>query len=418
MGQGLGCNGRQKRIIIYMITVNEAVDLIQSTVKDYGIEQIPLSKAIGRVLRENLYADRPFPPFNRVAMDGIALQHQAFANGQKNFVIEGIAPAGAPQITLQDDNKCLEVMTGAVLPLNTDTVIRYEDLTIENDNVSVNIDEVIFKKNVHQKGKDRQEGELLVQTGKRISPAEINVAATIGKTHLSVSKHPKVIIISTGDELVDTSETPLPHQIRKSNVYLLQSMFANVGIDAVTAHLNDDYEVIRSTMQTILQDYDLVIMSGGVSMGKFDFLPKALQELNVKQLFHKVKQRPGKPLWFGVSSEETVIFALPGNPVSSFACALKYVFPWLRTSLQIKEQKPLKAQLKHDFSFKPDLTYFLQVKVNIDQSGTLLAEPVTGNGSGDLANLADANGFLELPTGKTNYLKGEVFHYMKFRDNC
>lgn len=398
-----------------MISVTEATNFIQSTARDYGTESVPLSVSIGRVLRENLYADRPFPPFNRVTMDGIAIQYAAFANGQRTFHVEGIAAAGAPQMKLQDGKNCLEVMTGAILPENTDTVIRYEDTVFFEGKMTIQVDELKFEKNVHKLGSDRQREDLLIEAGRVISPAEIGVAATVGKTYLEVSKYPKTVIISTGDELVEVSEKPLPYQIRKSNVHLLQSMFTHIGMPAEIMHLKDDYEKVMTGLQSVLREYDLIILSGGVSAGKFDYLPKALNELKVNEFFHKVKQRPGKPLWFGQSPEGAVIFALPGNPVSSFSCAQKYIFPWLQKSLSLPLSTPIYAALSQDYAFKPDLTYFLQVKISHSERGQIIATPFTGNGSGDLANLTHADGFLELPSGKEMFKKGEVFSFVSYR---
>jgi len=398
-----------------MISVQEATNLIQSTTRDYGTESVPLSTSIGRVLRENLYADRPFPPFNRVTMDGIAIQHEAFIKGQRTFKVEGIAAAGAAQMTLQNCTSCLEVMTGAILPANTDTVIRYEDTVFSEGKMTIQVEELKFEKNVHKLGSDRQKKDLLIEAGRIISPAEIGVAATVGKTHLQVSKFPKTIIISTGDELVEVHEKPLPYQIRKSNVHLLQSLFTRIGMPAEVMHLKDDYDTVMTGLWSVLREYDLIILSGGVSAGKFDYLPKALNELNVKEFFHKVKQRPGKPLWFGQSPEGVVIFALPGNPVSSFSCAQKYVLPWLEKSLSLPQKANVYAALSDDYTFKPDLTYFLQVKISYSEKGQVIATPFTGNGSGDLANLTNADGFLQLPRGKVVFKKGEVFPFVSYR---
>lgn len=398
-----------------MLTINQAQRIITTLTRDYGTQQIPLPAAVGRILRENLYADRPLPPFHRVTMDGIALQHAAFAAGRRSFLIENTAAAGAPRMTLQDGENCLEVMTGAVLPAGADTVIRYEDLEINDGRARLLIEELKPGKNVHRAGSDRSRGDLLVSGGRVITPVEVGVAATVGKTTLTVSKNPRTLIISTGDELVEVGATPLPHQIRRSNVFTLQSLFTELNVPAEVLHLPDNYDLILQRMRDILQQYDLLVLSGGVSMGKFDFLPKVFAALGVKEHFHKVKQRPGKPLWFGESPTGTVIFALPGNPVSSFSCARKFVVPWLLRNLGLPPAPPRYAVLAEDFSFKPALTYFLQVKISYTATGQLLATPTVGNGSGDLANLPDADGFLELPVDREFFAAGSVFEYLPYR---
>lgn len=398
-----------------MITVEEAQNIIATTIQDFGIEEVPISDAVGRVLREDLFTDRDLPPYNRVTMDGIAIQFQSFDKGNRNFKIEGIAPAGAPQMTLQNGDNCLEVMTGSILPNNTDTVIRYEDLDIKDGIVNVLLENLKNKQNVHRKGEDRLQNSKVVSSGKIISPAEIGVAATVGKSTLKVTQLPKAIIISTGDELVEIDAKPLAHQIRKSNVHRLKATLKQHGILADTAHLNDNMDEILKELKVILEKYEVIIMSGGVSKGKFDFLPEAFNSLGVEKLFHKVKQRPGKPFWFGKAPSGATVFALPGNPVSSFMCTQIHFVPWLKRCLQLPEPIYPTAILQRDTTFKPDLVYYLQVKISYNEKGQILAMPVDGNGSGDLANLVDADAFLRIPRGKDLFEKGECFPIIFYR---
>lgn len=398
-----------------MITVNEALSIINTHQKDFGTEQIPLTNAIGRVLKEALFTDRELPPYDRVTMDGIAIQYAHFANGQRVFPIVGIAPAGAAQLTLEKEGHCLEVMTGSIMPKNVDTVIRYEDVVIENDVATIQVATLRKGQNIHWQGSDRQKDSLVVPYGTVISPAEVGVAATVGKTHLKVARLPKSIIISTGDELVEIEETPLPYQIRKSNVHRLRATLAKYKITADRHHLADDMELIKKDLAEIINQYEVVILSGGVSKGKFDFLPEALAALGVKKLFHKIKQRPGKPFWFGKAPNGTLVFALPGNPVSSFLCTQRYFVTWLTTSLGLPQVTYPHGILTRDTIFKPDLTYFLQVKVDYNENGQILATPVDGNGSGDLANLVDADAFLQLPQGKNLFEKGAAYPLLFYR---
>lgn len=397
-----------------MTTIEQATDIILSNTFSFGEESVPLSLATGRVLRENLIADRDFPPFNRVSMDGIAIQFEYFANGKRAFEIEGLQAAGAPQMTLEDAGNCLEVMTGAVLPQGTDTVIRYEDVDIKAGVAAIQVEDVVAKQNIHQRGTDRAAGSLIVGRGGLISPAEIGVAATVGRQLLAVSKKPRVAIISTGDELVDVGEQPLPHQIRKSNVHNLAAAVSEWGILANLFHLPDEKNAIREILTEVLKNHDAVLLSGGVSAGKLDFVPDVLEELNVEKLFHKVSQRPGKPFWFG-RNDSTVVFAFPGNPVSSFMCLNRFFKPWLMGSYGLLPFAERHAILSKDFYFKPDLTYFLQVKINYGKDGRLIAVPIEGKGSGDLANLVDADAFLELPRGRSQFKKGEVFPVFFYR---
>ncbi|MDW3648502.1 MAG: molybdopterin molybdotransferase MoeA [Bacteroidia bacterium] len=398
-----------------MIAVEEALRLISENTFDFGTEEVHLDNSLGRILREDFYADRDFPPYNRVTMDGIAIAHASFASGQRNFNIEGVAAAGSPQQRLSDPTNCLEVMTGAILPAGCDTVIRYEDLAEGDGQVRIQLDSMIHGQNVHNKGEDRAQGSVIVKKGKKISSAEIGVGATIGKVQVKVSSLPKTLIISTGDELVEIQESPLPHQIRRSNIHRLKSTLRNYGIEADSHHFDDDFEEIKNKLQRMIEEYDVILLSGGVSKGKFDYLPEALEAVGVQKLYHKIQQRPGKPMWFGRAPKDTFVFALPGNPVSSFLCMHRYFLTWLRESLQLQAADIPQAALAAPIHFKPNLTYFAQVKLSYTPEGKVLAHPVEGNGSGDLANLVDADAFIQLPQGKDVYEAGEVYALLFYR---
>ncbi|MEM7102400.1 MAG: molybdopterin molybdotransferase MoeA [Bacteroidota bacterium] len=397
-----------------MITVKEATEIVLSHSYPFQEKLVPLEAAVGNILKENLYADQDFPPFTRVTMDGIAIKYSAFYEGQRSFPVEGVQAAGSAQLTLNKAENCFEVMTGAILPGNTDSVIRYEDVVISDGIATIQVNDIKEGQNAHDKGKDRKEGDLLIKAGTLITPAEIGVAATIGKTHLKVCSLPKTAVISTGDELVEVNEKPLPHQIRKSNVYTILSLLQQHHVPAVTFHVDDDEAEIFNVLSKAFNNFDVIILSGGVSKGKFDYIPGMLEKLGVKKTFHKVKQRPGKPFWFG-RNMDTTVFALPGNPVSSFMCTCRYFLPWLRKGIGLDPLSYPHAKLASDFSFNPELTYFLQVRLNYTKDAEILAEPVEGKGSGDLANLADADGFLELPYERTNFSAGEIFPFIRYR---
>lgn len=381
----------------------------------WGDITAPLRQALGRVLSEPLRADRDFPPFDRVSMDGIAIRFDAFEKGRRQFPVQGIQAAGVPSMRLDVPDSCLEIMTGAIMPQGADTVIRYEDLKIEGGMAVILTEDVKGGQNVHLRGTDRREGEVIVPPGVRLGPAELGIAAAIGKTSLLVRNHPRIALIATGDELRPIEEKPLPHQIRISNIYALQGLFQSWNIAADLLHIRDDREEVESGLKEALARYDILVLSGGVSAGKFDHVPGVLEQLGIPCIFHKVQQRPGKPLWFGAGGGKTV-FALPGNPVSSFMCTVRYIQPWLRASLGLPPLKPVFAALSEDFSFKPSLTFFLQVVVNSSGDGQLTAAPEAGRGSGDLANLVLADGFLELPPDQSFFPKGSVFPLWLYRN--
>ena len=282
-----------------MITVEEALAVLSQNTLDFGIESIVLENGIGRVLREDIKADRDFPPYDRVTMDGIAVQYSQFERGQRSFQVNGTAAAGSPQITMSDNSGCLEVMTGAIMPHGVDTVIRYEDVTIANGTAKINIDEINYRQNIHFKGIDRNLSDLIIRKETVLASPEIGVCATVGKSELKVSALPRTIVISTGDELVEIDKVPLPHQIRRSNIYRLKTTLAQYGIAVDTAHLDDNIEKIIETLQGYLTSYDVILLSGGVSKGKFDYLPQALDQIGVSKKFHIFTQRLGMPFWFG-----------------------------------------------------------------------------------------------------------------------
>ncbi|MEM6522430.1 MAG: molybdopterin molybdotransferase MoeA [Bacteroidota bacterium] len=398
-----------------LITVEEALRILDLNTLDFGVEQISLEGGIGRFLMEDIIADRDFPPYDRVTMDGVAIRYSFFNDGQRDFVIKGIAPAGAPQMELTEASGCMEVMTGSILPKGVDTVIRYEDITIENGKARINLDTVKFQQNIHFQGEDRKQADLIIPKDTVLSSAEIGVCATVGKKDVKVASLPKTIIISTGDELVEIGQNPLRHQVRQSNIYTIKTALEDKGIKVDADHLDDNLEIIKSRLGMYVNQYHVIILSGGVSKGKFDYLPQALEMVGVSRKFHRIKQRPGKPFWFGMYEKKCAIFAFPGNPVSSFVCAHRYFNYWLNQCLGINTKDQLYALLTEDVMFKPDLTYFLEVKIEYNKNGQILASPVKGNGSGDLANLIDADAFIELPRGKKEFKKGEVYSVFFYR---
>lgn len=396
-----------------MITVAKAKHIILENTQDFGIEEIPFLQAIGRVLKEDIVADRDFPPFNRVAMDGIAINHRFFEHGIRDFKIEGIQAAGNPQKTLDNAANCYEVMTGAVLPNNTDTVIRYEDVDINTLIATITVDKIKEGQNIHRKGSDKSKGTVLIKKNTIVSAAEIGVLTTVGKATVKVAKQPKVMIVSTGDELVDVNETPLDHQIRRSNVYTLVSLLNNLKIPAETAHITDEKSILKEKIESYLKQYDVLLFSGAVSKGKFDFLPEVLDELGVQKLFHRVSQRPGKPFWFG-TTDNCNVFAFPGNPVSTFVNCMVYFYPWYLKSTGLHSEEKT-AILAENITFKPNLSCFMQVKLT-SENGQVYATPIQGNGSGDLASLVEADGFIELPkTEEVTFKKGSVFPILTYR---
>lgn len=399
-----------------MITVEQAEKLIQEQVKDFGTESIPFELALGRSLAEDISADRDLPPFNRVTMDGIAINYSSVENQIKSFRIKATQAAGDEPVDIDNADECIEIMTGAALPPTVDTVIPYENINIKDGRATIRTSDIKKGQNLHRKGKDKKKGEVVAPAGQLITPAIISLAASVGKAELLVKKLPHVVIVSSGDELVDVDMQPSPTQIRKSNSYTIKAVLHQHNLDADMLHIPDDPHITKEKIGYCIENYDVILMTGGISMGKFDYIPRALEEMQVKTIIHKVHQRPGKPFWFGRHDNGALVFAFPGNPVATFMCFHRYFLPWLHTSQGLTEKQPVYAILNHDFTFKPALQYFLQVKLSFSKEGQILANPVEGNGSGDFANLADADAFMELPMERDEFKKGEVFRIWPFNN--
>lgn len=397
-----------------MITVEEAENIIKEQARSFGAEIVPFNQSPGRILAEEIKADRDLPPFNRVTMDGIAVSFKAITEGVRVFRIKHTQAAGDDPVEVTAKDECIEIMTGAVLPASTDTVIRYEDLEISGNLAELITDNIIEGQNIHFRGKDKSKGDLLAKPGTLITPSLINLITSVGEAELRVQRMPRVLILSSGNELTEIYEIPSQFQLRRSNSYTLQSVLKHYHLDADVSHLPDDPEIIKNKLADHLRNYDAIIMSGGVSMGKFDYIPAALESLKVDKLFHKVAQRPGKPFWFGKHERGTLIFAFPGNPVASFMCMHRYFLPWLELSLGQEGKPAVFAVLTQSLSFQHPLKYFLQVKLGYNEQYQLIAIPVEGNGSGDFANLADTDAFMELPVEKNEFLAGEAYRVWSF----
>ena len=393
-----------------MLTPAEADRLIGQHLQCLPIESLPLAQCAGAVLRENIYAERDQPPYDRVAMDGIALDSGAVGGGGRSFHIQATQAAGDAPLTLGAAADCIEVMTGAVLPAGCDSVVPVEQLTIADGQAQLAPDARIEPwQNVHRRGSDTRQGTLLLRAGQRLRAPEIAIAASAGMARVRVASQPMLAVISTGNELIEPGEPVLAHQVRRSNAYAIVSALREHGFQRVADdHIRDDAGELRERLRFHLETHDVLVLSGGVSMGRFDLVPKVLGELGVRTIFHKVAQRPGKPLWFGVANSGAAVFGLPGNPVSTLVCLARYVLPALRGSLGQSPERAQRLALGAPVTVTPALTYFLPVRLEPDDWGRDWALPAPTNGSGDFTALAGTDGFIELPPGPNTYAKGFV----------
>jgi molybdopterin molybdotransferase len=374
------------------------------------IESLPLTQCVGGTLRENVYAERDHPPFDRVTMDGIAVESEALRRGLRRFRIQGIQAAGSPALKLQSADNALEVMTGAILPVGSDCVIPVEQIEVADGVASVlNTAVVPPYHNVHRRGADGRQGTLLLEAGTLLRAPEIAVAASAGMARVRVSSQPAVMIVSTGDELIEPGDPIADHQVRRSNAYAVAATlrrrgFARVGDD----HVPDDEDLLRERLSLHLTTHEVLILSGGVSMGRFDLVPKVLESLGVQQVFHNIAQRPGRPMWFGVGPQGQAVFGLPGNPVSTLMCLIRYVVPAIAEAMGTRRRPPERIALAEAVTVQPAVVYFLPVAVEHDEWGRPWAAPRRTKGPGDFLGLAGTDGFVELPPGPNTYAKGFV----------
>ena len=396
-----------------MISVNEAADIILKSAGGFPIKTVPFREALGAVLAVPIYTDRDLPPYDRVTMDGIAVRFDDVISEQRTLRLKGTVAAGAEQTKLSEKGVAYEIMTGSPVPVGADTIIRYEDISIEGDQITILNAPKEKGENIHFRGSDKQEGEMLAPAGIKIDPNVIAVAAASGHTTLKIFQLPSVAIFSSGDELVDVDQKPLPHQIRQSNAYALEGWLKQIGISADIYLLDDDKEKITLCLHEIVEKYDIMIMTGGVSLGKFDHIPGVLDDLGIQKHFHKVAQRPGKPFWFG-SKEGIHVFALPGNPVSTTLCMIRYVLPWFRNNMNSSQVASFKVKLGKSIRFTKPLNYFVQSILQYDNSGQCWAFPVPDNGSGDFSSLVGAHGFVDLLPDRDDFPEGLVVDFYPF----
>ncbi|SMF53013.1 molybdopterin molybdotransferase MoeA [Pseudobacteriovorax antillogorgiicola] len=395
-----------------MISTYEAEKAIASALYTFKSQLTQIEEMGSHVLREDIFADRSYPPFNRVAMDGIAIAFDQFRAGRRSFIVEGCQKAGSPQLKLQNQANCLEAMTGASLPESCDTVIPYEQIEIRQGvaylGAAIN---VVQGQNIHGKGSDYSTGDRLLSKGRWLRSPEWSILASVGKASVKTSSSPRIAVVSTGDELVPVDQVPEAHQIRMSNSWAIKAALNIHDFDRVEIyHIPDDERGLESRLGDLLLKVDCLILTGGVSRGKFDFVPQVLERLQVDKIFHRIKQKPGKPMWFGTNPEGKLVFGLPGNPVSTLVCLHRYVIPALQEGLGLDSSgKQAFAILAEDVVFKKDLTYFLPVRLRWSRDGIIVAHPIQNNGSGDFAALSASDGFLELPQENEYHKKGEVF---------
>lgn len=380
-----------------MLSFREALDTLLKKTPLLAVERCRLEDAVGRALREEVRADRAFPAFDRVMMDGFALRSADWSAGQRFFKVTGSAPAGREQVGLADEfGTCVEVMTGAPCPLGADLIVPVEEVvSLETGVVGfAESHEPVAGRFIHRAGSDAAAGQVLLEPGCVLGSREIGVAASCGAAWLDVSRQPEIAVIATGDELVPVDQTPAPHQIRQSNGHSLAAALTRAGYRPRSVSvLSDDVSEARPLLEKLLAGHDWLVLTGAVSKGARDFVPVLLGELGCERVFHGVAQRPGKPAGCWIGPQGQMIMALPGNPVSALTGLHAFVFPALAVASGLTLPALRRVVIEDRGAGLPDFTRHLPVTLRADGRAEAAA---TGN-SGDFIGLIKSDGFITLP---------------------
>lgn len=393
-----------------MLTIKEAQAIIGAEAKGVGVETVSIQDTLGRILAEDIAADRDYPPFNRAAMDGYAIRAEDFIEkGLREFqVIEEIY-AGALSTKALTKGTCYKIMTGSATPLEADTIIRLEDSAQEKNEVTFLVDTIKQGQNIAKRGEDKEEGALVLKKDRVLNAPEIAALAVLGKNTVNVHKLPVVSIISTGNEVIPIDQPVLPHQIRNSNQYALESFLKKYSIEiAATRLVPDNKEALSKAVSDFIHS-DILLLSGGVSMGDADYVPEVLAACGVQKVFHKVAIKPGKPLWFG-KSKTGVVFALPGNPMSVHVAFKVFVEPFLRSCFGLPPAMVLKLPIAADRIKKVSFDEYFAC--NIETNGSSLLRPVPVNGSGDVTSMLYSHGLALQESERKELKKGDLVDFL------
>jgi len=390
-----------------MLTVVEALDAITSVVAPGPVESVPLAEALGRVLAERVDSDIDSPPFDKSLMDGFAVRATDVATGTARLVVVEEVTAGEVAEKSLETGQAIQIMTGAPIPDGADAVVRIEDTEVEIDQqqtlVRIDTRPVTTGQDMIQQGTSMRRGDAVMPAGRRLRPQELGLLAELGQHTLSVHRQVTVGVLATGDELVAIDRQPQAGQIRNSNESMLAAQVRASG--AVARELGiarDNPEDLAAKIREGL-DCDILLLSGGVSAGRLDLVPEQLEAAGVTEVFHKVKLKPGKPLWFG-TSKDAIVFGLPGNPVSSMVCFELFVRTALRrlAGTDPATPCPTAARLACDFEFRGDRPTYFPGRLENQPDGPRVT-PVNWHGSSDLRSTADANSMIHFPAGNQLY---------------
>ena len=395
-----------------MISLKQAKSIISENIFILKDEKVNIKQSVGRILRENIVASFPSPRFDNSAMDGFAVRagdtKNATADKPTELKIVDISSAGTPSDITIGLGECIQCMTGAEIPKGADSIVMVEDTSGFSDNSHVKVMiSVPHGAHIRKKGEEINIDDLLIKKGTRITANELGTCATFGYGKLSVSKKPKISIFGTGNELVEPGEKLAKGQIYNSNLYVFKDLAEKAGSKIEMSEvIKDDKDSLKSFLSEALEVSDVIISSGGVSMGRYDYVRDVFIDLGVKEHFWKVAQKPGKPLFFG-TKENKLIFGLPGNPVSSFIGFMEWVWPVLITMMGEKSEKSIYGILDEPFPRERTKHRFLFGRAKY-KNGKLVCHPTNRIGSHMLTSALGANCILGSDPGEGSLNPGDL----------
>jgi molybdopterin molybdotransferase len=388
------------------LTVTAAQQCVLDAVKLSGMESVRLEQCLGRVLAENIHANRDQPPYDVSAMDGFALRSSDVTNAPTTLeIIEDIKAGDMPSKTVQA-GQCARIMTGAPVPQGADTVIRVEDTqSVSEARVQIKCS-ARPNNDIRLRGESMRNGEVVLAGGTEITPGAVGMLAMVKRDAVQVFCQPRVAILSTGDELEGLNDPFDANKIPDANSYALMAQVQALGIQPMLLGIaRDDPDELRSHLQNGLK-FDALLVSGGTSVGVHDYVRPTLEALGVQMKFWRVEMKPGHPMAFGVASG-SLVFGLPGNPVSSMVCFEQFVLPALRRMMGHSRihRRTIEARLSHDVKHKHCRTEFMRVILSKEMDG-YAATSAGGQGSGILASISKADGLMIVPSASKGFAAG------------
>lgn len=385
-----------------MISVEKAKEIINRVVEPLGVESINVGVSLNRVLAEDLVASLNLPPFNQSAMDGYAIRFEDYKDGCRSFQLVGEVKAGDEYTISPQAKDCVRIFTGAKVPDGYDIVVMQEQVQADGTDIKIQKDGLSHFVNIRLKGEQITHGDIALKKGTILTSAHIGYLNALGFANIKAYQLPKVALLVTGNELVQAGEEIKEGEIYESNANMLKSAFQTLGVELSVEFVKDDYESTKQQLDLFTNEYDLVLASGGISVGDYDYVGKALYDLGVKEHFYKIKQKPGKPIFFG-GLNGAYVFGLPGNPASALVGFYEYVYPCFY-ALQGTSKKltSLTLQSATDIKKKEGRAGFLKAQLEGGEVNVL-----GGQGSHILASFAEANALIYLSENQSFVNKGD-----------